>query len=132
MLDESCLREWQDSLAPISWCPIDVIAIDLESVVESALFAKHAQRWPVLFDPHGVALKWVCAAEKHLISLHGSVDHSKMCAAVETAAPIVDSGWRSSCSSGHFQITPPQVVGSNSESAVVSRIYIILGIIIPW
>ena len=62
--------------------------MEIEAVVESAVFAKHSLRWPLLLDPHGVALKWVCAAEKHLISLHGSVDHSKMCAAVETAAPM--------------------------------------------
>ena len=88
MLDEGHFREWQDMLSPLPWSPTNDLALEIETVVQSALFAKHSLRWPLLLDPHGVALKWVCAAENQLTTLHGSLQHSKMWAAVETAAPM--------------------------------------------
>ncbi len=88
MLNEPRLSEWRDTLSPLPWCLTDTIAVDLESVVESALFAKHARRWPLLFDPHGVALKWVCSAENYLTVVRGSGEHSRVHRAVETAAPL--------------------------------------------
>ena len=88
MLDEQCLREWRDILSPLAWCPSNVIDKDIEFVVESALFAKHSRRWPLLLDPHGVALKWLCTAEKRLTVIHGSVEHSRIHRAVEIAAPL--------------------------------------------